>query len=220
MNRREKALMIAMAIGDGHITNQPDLRTGKRYCSLTITHASKQKEYAVYKRDLVHSAIGGRMPNIRSINNNGYPGVNFSKGNSYFRILRKWLYPNGKKVISRFLLNKLTPEAIAIWYMDDGNLSAKKRNGKIHAYELFLNTHIIREENQVIIDYFKEVFDIQFHQVKNKGSYRLRMGTKEIVRFLPIITPYIVPSMLYKVTMQPSSRKNSVRTRAPSSQLS
>lgn len=197
MKNRKKAILIALAIGDGHIHKDPKSKS----CKLIIKHSSKQREFIEYKRNLLHSLIGGKKPKLHNINNNGYPGIYFTKAHKYFRVIRKWLYKNKSKLITRYLLNKLTLEAIAIWYMDDGNLSSKKRNGKIHAYELFLNTHVSKEENQVIIDYFKEVWDIQFHQVKNKGSYRLRMSTREIRKFLPMIEKYIIPSMKYKCKM-------------------
>ena len=96
----------------------------------------------------------------------------------------------------------LTPQGIAIWYMDDGGLSAKKRDGKIHAYELFLNTHETKETNQIIINYFLEVHDIKFTQVKNKGLYRLRCGTKQARKFIALIEDYVIPSMRYKIDMQ------------------
>ena len=41
--------------------------------------------------------------------------------------------------------------------MDDGGLSQKKRNGVIYANELMLNTGLQKDDNQIIIDYFKEV---------------------------------------------------------------
>lgn len=199
MNNRKKAILIGMSIGDGYLSHQ---KSGNKYhSSIHITHSLAQKEFIIYKRNLLHSLIGGKLPQLRYFNNNGYPGIKFSKGSKYFRVLRKWLYKENKKKISRFLLDKLTLEAIAIWYMDDGGLSAKKKNGKIHAYELFLNTHESKENNQIIIDYFKETWDIQFHQVKNKGSYRLRIGTREIRRFLPLIEKFIIPSMKYKTEM-------------------
>ena len=199
MKSRKKSLLIAMCIGDGHLTSQKSYN--KYHSSIRITHSEKQIELITLKRDLLHSILGGKSPKIEKFNNSGYPGLKFSKGSKYFRVLRKWLYPNGTKKISRFLLNKLELEGIAIWYMDDGGLSAKRRNGKVYAYELFLNTHISKEENQIIIDYFKEVWDIQFQQVKNKGSYRLRMGTYEIRKFIPLIQKHIIPSMQYKITM-------------------
>ena len=197
MKNRKKAILIALAIGDGYIKKE----SNSECCSLCLNHSTKQEEFITYKRDLLHSIVGGKLPKLHYFNNNGYPGIRFQKASKYYRVLRKWLYVDGKKHISRFILNKLTLEAIAIWYMDDGNLSAKRRNGKIHAYELFLNTHVTREENQIIIDYFKETWGVQFHQVKNKGSYRLRMSTREIRRFLPMIQEFIIPSMKYKSTM-------------------
>lgn len=197
MKNRKKAILIALAIGDGYICKD----SYSKSASLVITHSTKQEEFIKYKRDLLHSLVGGNLPKLHYFNNNNYPGVRFTKASKYFRVLRRWLYPNGMKKISRFLLDKLTLEAIAIWYMDDGGLSPRVREGKIHGYELFLNTHISKEENQIIIDYFKETWGVQFHQVKNKGSYRLRMGTREIRVFLPMLQEFIIPSMTYKSTM-------------------
>lgn len=186
-----------MSIGDGYVHKC----TRSKSCLLCVKHSTKQNEYILYKKNLLES-LGCCNINLHYIDNNGYSGVYFTKADSYFRCIRKWLYKDGKKVISRFLLDKLTPEGIAIWYMDDGNLSAKKRNGKVHAYELFLNTHTSKENNQIIIDYFLDVWNVRFHQVKNKGSYRLRMSTREIRRFLPIFENFVIPSMNYKINMQ------------------
>lgn len=197
MQNREKSLLIAMCIGDGHIAKDPNSKS----CSLIIRHSTKQIEWIEKKHKLIVSILGGYVPKLTKFNNSGYPGIKFSKSSKYFRVLRKWIYPNNKKNISRYILNKLDEEGIAIWYMDDGGLSAKRRNGKIHAYDLFLNTHLTIEENQIIIDYFKEVWNINFQQVKNKGRYRLRMGTKEIRKFIPLISKYIIPSMQYKITI-------------------
>lgn len=198
MNKNKKSILIAMSIGDGCISKDPNSKS----CYLSIVHSTKQEEWIKWKYDTLMSLLGGHYPKMTYFNNGGYPGIRFVKTSNYFRILRSWLYKNNKKHISRYLLNKLDAEGIAIWYMDDGNLSAKKYNGKIHAYELYLNTHISQQDNQIIIDYFKEVWDIQFHQVKNKGHYRLRMSTREIRKFLPIISKYIIPSMQYKIQMQ------------------
>lgn len=203
MKNRKKAMLIALAIGDGHIAKDPRSKS----CSLQIKHSLKQEEFITYKRDLLHSLIGGKKPKLHYFDNNGYNGVKFSKASKYYRVLRKWLYQNNKKQISRFVLNKLTLEAIAIWYMDDGGLSPSFKNGKINRYQLYLNTHVSEKENQIIIDYFKEEWDIEFHQVKNKGSYRLRMGTREARKFLNLIQEFIIPSMKYKSTMiNPSVR--------------
>lgn len=192
-----------MVLGNGYLRVKKDSRWPNSYfSSIKIKHCKAQEEYINHKADLIHSIFGGKRPKVVPINNNGYPGFMFQKSNKYFRTLHSWIYKNNKKTFSRKILNMLTPQGIAIWYMDDGGLSAKKRDGKIHAYELFLNTHETKETNQIIINYFLEVYDIKFTQVKNKGLYRLRCGTKQARKFIALIEDYVIPSMRYKIDMQ------------------
>lgn len=203
MKKEHKSILISLVIGDGCLYVKKDLRFANSWHSkLIIKHSVKQLEFLNYKVSLLHSIFGGKHPDIVYINNNGFPGIVATKSNKYFRVLKKFIYKNGKKNITKNILNFLTPQGLAIWYMDDGNLSLKKRDGKVHARELFLNTHLSVEENQVIIDYFSEKWGINFTQVKNNGLYRLRCGTKEAAKFIEIIKPYIVPSMLYKIDMK------------------
>lgn len=75
----------------------------------------------------------------------------------FMKMFRRILYKPNKRIAQRKLLNRLTPLGLAIWYMDDGGLSQKKRNGVIYANELMLNTWLQKDDNQIIIDYFKEV---------------------------------------------------------------
>lgn len=193
-------LLYALAIGDGHVYNRRDTRWKSRptYAGIIINHSIKQKFYLEYKQDLLNKLLGG-SPKIRHFDNNGYPGVSLSKGHVVFKTIHKNLYPNNKKTFSREILNTFDEKCLAIWYMDDGGLGIKKRNGKIHAFDLILNTHVTREENQIVIDYFKDVWGIQFTQVKNKNSYRLRCGTREARKFIEIVKPYILEGFNYKI---------------------
>lgn len=198
MKKENKSILIGLSIGDGYIRSRKDKRYNYTQNSIEFIHAEKQKEYIEYKADLLHSVFGGKRPNVRFFINNGYPAYSMMKTDKYFRIIYKLLYFNGRKRITRRCLDYLTPKAIAIWYMDDGNLSKKKRDGKIHAYELFLNTFVSDEENEIIIRYFKEVWDINFAKVKNNDGYRLRCGTKEARKFIKIVDDFVIPSMKYK----------------------
>lgn len=197
MNKSERAFILGCVIGDGH------LRKRDGNVSLSITHCAKQREYLEWKVLKLSSALNnGRVANIREVDNNGYVGFSWEKGHKYLRILYKWFYKNKTKSISRYLLNFLTEEAIAVWYMDDGSLSYKKRDGEIHAREFTLNTYLSLEENQIIVDYFKEAWSIEFKIVKSKNHYRLRCGGREGWKLIKLIKPYIVPCMLYKIDMQ------------------
>lgn len=191
--QKKRALLVGMVIGDGHLK--------KNESGISITHNEKQLPLLLHKKSLLESILNCKSINIRKVKPNKYNTTCYilEKGHKYFRILRKWIYKNNQKYISRKILNMLDLESIAIWYMDDGSLSAKKKNGRICAYELTLNTYLSKEDNQIIIDYFKEVWDIQFGLNKSKGLYRLRMGTREARRFSNLIKNYVIDCMDYKL---------------------
>ena len=197
MTQEEKSLIIALIIGDGHIDN-----TGR----ISINHCEKQKEYLQFKADLIYSIIGGKPITLHKtkayIKGKEYHGYSIRKCCKKKLIqFRQLMYPNGRKEITREILEQLTLQGIAIWYMDDGSLTPERdKSGNIKAYKLGIATYLSKEENQVIIDYFKEKWNLEFHSHKDGSQYRLRMGTKEARKFLQLVRPYVnIECMKYKV---------------------
>lgn len=202
MNKKNRGILIGMILGDGYLYVRKDKNYPNTWVqNLSVLHGQNQRDYIEHKAQKIHSIIGGKAPNVRKIKNNGYIGYRFDKSNSYFRVLHRWIYKNNVKTYTRKVLDMLTPEGIAYWYMDDGSLYPKKRKGKIHAYELVLSTYVSKEQNQIIIDYFCEVHNLKFGLSKSKGKYRLRMGTKEARKFIELVDPYIIKSMKYKTNI-------------------
>ena len=197
----KKSILIGLCLGDGYIYQGKTIKkSGLRHCGILVKHGKNQKDYCVFKASLLEKCVNTPVT-VSEFNNSGFIGYKFSKGHKYFRILRKWIYKDNIKTFSTKLLNKLTPASIALWYMDDGGLSAKKRNGTIYTYEIFLNTGKGKEDNQIIIDYFKNKWNIQFNQVKNNNVYRLRVNIREGGKFLKLVLPYTPECMKYKVTV-------------------
>lgn len=195
LTKEGRQLILFMVLGDGYLNKKG---------FLSVRHSSEYKDYAEWKRQILRKH-GIKVTDVYEVKNSGYGGYEFRTSSyKFIRLYRRVIYKDKKNIANKRLLNKLTPLGLAIWYMDDGGLSQKKRNGKVHANELFLNTHLTKEENQVIIDYFKEKWDIHFTQVKNRGKYRLRCGTKEARKFLDIVLPYVsqVPSMSHKLAIK------------------
>lgn len=187
-------LLLAMAIGDGYIT---------KTFTLTITHCEKQLEYLKFKRNLLIQA-GVNCKNIKAFNNNGFPAYRFETfACTELKEIRQFLY-TPKKTLTRQILNYLTPQGIAMWYLDDGGLSKSYRNNVLVRNELMLNTGLFKADNQVIIDYFKEVWGISFGQCKNHNCYRLRCGTKEARKLMDIIYPFCEPisCLNYKIDVK------------------
>ena len=211
MNKTKKAYLLGLGLGDGcYAVN----KARHNSVNFNLAHCDKQLDYFLWKRNLITSLVGGKLPSIQKYSNSRSYGEKyskeywrycFSKSNSDFRFIRSLLYQDNKKTFTRNMLNQLTIESIAIWWMDDGSLSVHNKNpitGKPKSWALLLNTYLSKEENQIIIDYFYEAWGVRWRLNKSKGLYRLRMGTIEGRKFLDLIRTFIlknVPSMSYKV---------------------
>ena len=189
MNRIDKNILLAVSIGDGYI---------RKSGSLQLIHSFKQIEYLKYKVDLV-SKILGKQIKIDLFDNGGYPGCRAYATDKYFKILRRFLYKNGKKKITQSVLNRLSPLGIAIWYMDDGNIALHKRKGKIHSREIYLNTYCSLEEAKIIQEFFKKEYNIYFRCSPSKGYFRMICNTENAKKFAELIRPFIIESLKYKI---------------------
>ena len=203
--------MIALLLGDGTISNNNVFK---------LSHCKEQRDYLEWKIEQLKEA-GLRNNGLKEyISIKGYnigKKVYYTQLNiiPFIKVLRRVFYKPYKKLGNRKLLNRLDAKGIAIWYMDDGHINYRKTNGKVHGFYIKIATCIPKEELQIIIDYFKEVWDIEFymfHEGKKENSYSLCCGTKEGIKFINIVKPYVeqVPSMIHKIQYDLSQRTHAV----------
>lgn len=192
LNKEKRGILCGMLLGDA----------GKTHNNIFIGHSQKHKEYALFKKELLEKITGKNVTMREFTTKQGYKVIRVEpKQIPEIKYLVKKFYPNGEKKITRQVLDYLTLQGIAIWYMDDGSKSFKKRNGEIHAVEVTLNTYLPKEDNEAIIKYFKEVWGIKWGLNKSKDKYRLRMGTKQARKFFQLIEPFIIEPMKYKIAL-------------------
>ena len=197
-----------MLLGDGTICSNNVYK---------LCHSIEQEDYLKWKIKLL---------NENGIRNNGLKyytsscGYNIGKTVCYtqlniipfIKVLRRVCYKGKKIVGNRKLLNRLSAQEIAIWYMDDGHINIRVNHGKPCGFYIKISTCEPKSEVQTIIDYFREVWNINFymiHEGKKEDSYSLCCGTKEGLKFIGIIKPYVsqVPSMIHKITYDLTQRK-------------
>lgn len=196
MEKRKKSLLIGLVLGDGHLNTNSGV-------ALEIEHGAKQKFYLDYKNKLLASLLNCKeCKEYHRVKANTYK---ISKGHRYFRILHKWLYKGKEKHFSKKILSYLTPEAIALWWMDDGTHSVECQHtkGVVSSHKFALYTFTNEEDTQNIIDFFKEKYDIKFYPIKrvlkNEIRYYLQCRTKEGRKLSNLLRPYIIPGMEYKI---------------------
>ena len=199
ITKEARDLVLFMTFGDGYIQKNGNLK---------IRHSVKQKEYLEWKMKLLRKN-GIHTSDIYYVDNNGYGAYEFyTYSYNFIKLIRKYLYTPNKNIAQIKQLNKFTPIGLYIWSLDDGGLSQlKNKDGSLRANTLMLNTMLNKDENQIIINYFKEKWDIQFRQCKNHGKYRLECGTREARKFIKILEPYIdeVECLSYKFNVKPMS---------------
>lgn len=196
--REQMSILIGMILGDGYVSKfKPKVINSVLACR----HSKKQEEYLLYKRNRLNS-LGFKVSKIYDTTNNYGETFTFEcKDPLLFNQLRLVLYPKNNKCVKRKWLNWLTLEGLAIWFMDDGSYT---RNSKTTGYVTLHTNGFNKKEHDIIIKYFKQVWNISptMRIVKRKDrpeTFFLFFNVKETEKLITLIEPYIIPIMKYKV---------------------
>lgn len=186
--QRQKDILIGTMMGDGNISMSGKGVRIETY-KFNMGHSKKQFKYFEwkYKELELQGSILGRL------DNKGYWGL-FGGSKPYQNLkYYYWLfYKKGKKKITKYMLSKLTPLSIAVWFMDDGTTSdtyyictqsfGKEGCEKIRKW--FYNTYAIETT-------------LNFPKHKNQPIIRIKSSSRD--EFTKLIKPYIIESMQYKL---------------------
>lgn len=209
ITKESRNLLIALLLGDGTICNNNVFK---------LAHAEQQKDYLEWKIKQLNDAgirNNGLKTYVKTCGYNTEVNVYYTQLNiiPFIKVLRRIFYKPKKVLGNRKLLNRLDARGIAIWYMDDGHINIRKdKDGRPMGFYIKIATCLPKNELQIIIDYFKEVWDVNFymfHEGKKEDSFSLCCGTKEGLKFINIIKKYVlqVPSMVHKIQYDLSQRR-------------
>ena len=209
ITKESRNLLIALLLGDGTICNNNVFK---------LAHAEQQKDYLGWKIKQLNDAgirNNGLKTYVKTCGYNTGVNVYYTQLNiiPFIKVLRRIFYKPKKVLGNRKLLNRLDARGIAIWYMDDGHINIRKdKNGRPMGFYIKIATCLPKNELQIIIDYFKEGWDVNFymfHEGKKEDSFSLCCGTKEGLKFINIIKKYVlqVPSMVHKIQYDLSQRR-------------
>lgn len=165
--------------------------TSKLY-RVTITHGGEQEAYFDHKCDIFKNILGrvNKTPRYDKRTQKYYNRYTVRLlSHPIFKTLYDQLYKDGIKIITIDWLNKLTERSLAFWFMDDGCNSGT----------LATNCFTL-EECELIQEWLIEKFDIEttiHHAVKDQ--YLIYITAKSRQHFYDLISPYVIPSMLYKL---------------------
>lgn len=181
MNRK----IFTLTLGDGCIDNKTTLH---------LRHCTEQKDYLIWKHFYLKETVP--CSEIFDGIQNGYGFSKFhtktdnEEWREQIKEVKDLLYSDsGKKYFTKEVVDLLTLEDFAVLYMDDGSLTAKKRNGIVHAYDLTISLYCTKEECERFIEKLNG-YGLKFTLKFNKGLYSIRCGTKSARKFIELIKPY------------------------------
>lgn len=208
MDKASLGILIGMSLGDGSVRPKRKQPSGKTVAAqMYIGHSMQQFSYLEHKSELLRSIFGGKHSvrvgtYLQKSTGKMYDMCYMTKSNPYFTQIRSWVYQYGKKTYTRNVLDMLTPQGIALWYMDDGSITFERRtDGSISGCFFRIATYCPSEEADIIVAYFAEVYGIEVrkHYCKKTDAYTIGGRTKAFLALKRLIEPFVIPSMLYKI---------------------
>ena len=195
LSKIQKSFIYGTMLGDGCIYGQQSSHQEKNY-RLQIIQSNKQKELVLWKYEILKNFILKEPKYLRVNNSWRFRTISHPEITEIYNLF----YKNGKKRlpdnIKEILKDKLS---LAVWFMDDGNIS--RYGDKIRGYHI--NTQSFSyEENLKLSELFKNILGLEIFVPKNKGKYRLYIGSKSRIIFPKLIEKNIIPSLRYKLGSQ------------------
>ena len=178
---RQFEIIVGSLLGDAYASP-----LGK----IQFEHSVKAQEYLNWKFQELKDARYEKIGYVkRRMNKSVVDSCRFWT-RQFFRPLREMAYnTDGKKYLSEAWLKKVTPLALAVWYMDDGHYEKPKKRCII-ATDGFSN-----EDRNKLQLFLKERFDLE---IVVRKSGKIAMTQAETVKFFQIIHPYRIECMAYK----------------------
>jgi len=161
-----------------------------------FAHGPNQIDYLRYKKDIMAKFV---TMDINSKYNKEFDSVTFyfsTITHPIFTRLREEYYPNGVKVVTDKLLNRLNPFSLSVWYMDDGSLHISNSNSR------WISMHVegFDPDSQVrILSWLNDNrYEAKFRN-DGKGHRFIVLNSIGTRRLIDTVEPHIIPCMQYKI---------------------
>ena len=139
---------------------------------------------------------------LKKVKKKTYKSYRFTcRVSDYTQKMREQFYPYGVKIIPNNLLQLLSPQALAVWYMDDGGTSWYKTKRGWKPLARIYTLGFTEDDHDLLVDYFNFQWNIIAHKTKHSAGtgFYLTFDCDETQKFFKIITPHVHRCMSYKV---------------------
>jgi len=186
LSDHQKDVLVGTLLGDGGLY----LEGWAKNYRLQIEQGDKQRDYLFWKFDIFRNCCSSE-PSYQSRNKSWR--IRTLSHNEFNHYAHEF-YREGVKVVPQNIIHYLNPLVIAIWFMDDGALGPRGEGYTINTQSFSYKEN---EYLRLCLDKKLSLKGISIH--KDKKWWRLYIRKQSMNDFRNLISPYVIPSMQYKL---------------------
>lgn len=198
LTQHQKEFLIGCLLGDGYLSKPTSEKSNSHFA---CQHGQEQSDYNKYKMTVLESLNAKyyeytrKTPSYRTGKYYSYNIVSTVK-NKELTELRKKLYVNGKKTITKEILENFTAYSLAILFMDDGNRTKPVTSGEQTSYHI-ATCGFDKQSLEIFVEFLWHKFHLEVLISKDNRLY-IRMNSRNL--FESLVMPYIqeIECMHYK----------------------
>jgi recombination protein RecA len=198
LGEQQLQLILGSLMGDGNLSPSRKGRSGTRF---RMGHGTKQAAYLAWKVSLL-----GNILHARTMNARGAVFADFTPLPELSELREAVYFDDGKKHLTWDYLKRLTPLALAVWYMDDGSFTLRSKGiqertaGGTGRIEICVDAMSPGSRDR-LTRYLRDTYGLDV-KLRYRGARKqnvLQFSTSASEKFQKLVAPYIHPSMEYKL---------------------
>jgi recombination protein RecA len=195
LSPEQRSVLVGTLLGDGC------LALHGRHPRLHIKHKEAHKALAEFKYGVFENFISMPLHSFdQKLGDKRFPCVQFaSKTNASFMEFYQDFYEDRRKRVPQDIVGRLTPLAIAVWFMDDGAAD--------YAGATFQTHNFSENEVRLLARALGERYELAVRLRLNKSRWILYVTASQMPILQKIVGPYMLEELKYKLVPR--------RTRTP-----
>lgn len=193
LNTEQKEIIVGLMLGDGCLETQNRGRTYRLKIEQTLLH----KDYVDWLygklKNLVLTKPREKNKRIGKKTYRNYGFQTISCGSLRFFAHQFYDQKSKKKKIPKIIKRLLSPLALTVWFMDDGQIKSKKHKALMINSQCFSGKDL-RLLQKVLLESFQAKTVLR----KDKQGFRIYILSETVQNFLAAVRPHIISSMRYK----------------------
>jgi len=186
LTERQYSIIIGTVLGDGSLQET----FSKNNLRLQIEHCTAQKSYVQWKYEELKTLILTPPTYVEQHRSWRFKTISHPEVTE----IGKLFYKDRRKIIPDNLEKILTPIGLAVWYMDDGCYVRRDHTFNLNT-QCYYQTEVMFLQRVLQTRFNLEAVSLQ----RDHNGWRLYIQKGSSERFREIVSPFIIPSMAYKI---------------------